>query len=33
MGHLNDLTGGLALLVKFFESLDEEPIEFGKSYA
>ena len=33
MGHLNDLTGGLALLVKFIESLDEEPIKFGKSYA
>lgn len=32
MGHLNDLKGGLELLVKFIESLDSEPIEFGKSY-
>lgn len=32
LGHLNDVKGGLELLVRFIESLDAEPIEFGKTY-
>jgi tetrahedral aminopeptidase len=32
VSHLNDLRGGLELLVKFLESLDREPIRFGRTY-
>jgi hypothetical protein len=32
MSHLNDIVGGLKLLVKFVESLERDPIQFGKTY-
>jgi tetrahedral aminopeptidase len=32
MSHLNDIRSGLDLLVKFVESLEVEPIRFGKNY-
>jgi len=32
MSHLNDIHGGLKLLVKFVESLEKDPIRFGKNY-
>jgi endoglucanase len=32
MSHVNDITSGLDLLVKFVESLDRDPIEFGRIY-
>lgn len=32
MSHLNDIQRGLQLLVKFVESLEKEPIRFGKTY-
>ncbi len=30
--HLNDIKGGLELLIKFVESLETDPIKFGKTY-
>jgi endoglucanase len=30
LGHLNDMKNGFQLLVKFIESLEQEPIRFGK---
>jgi endoglucanase len=32
MGHMNDITHGLRLLVKVIEDLDKKPIEFGRVY-
>jgi endoglucanase len=32
MSHLNDIVSGLKLLVKFVESLERDPIQFGKNY-
>jgi endoglucanase len=32
MSHLNDIQSGLQLLVKFIESLEGDPIRFGKNY-
>ena len=32
MSHLNDVKNGLQLLVKFLESLEQDPIRFGKAY-
>ena len=32
MSHLNDIVGGFKLLVKFIESLEQDPIQFGKNY-
>jgi tetrahedral aminopeptidase len=32
MSHLNDIRSGLELLVKFVESLEGDPIRFGKDY-
>jgi len=32
MSHLNDIQSGLNLLVKFIESLEVNPIRFGKNY-
>jgi putative aminopeptidase FrvX len=33
LGHLNDVTHGLRLLIKVIEDLDKEPIEFGRVYS
>jgi putative aminopeptidase FrvX len=33
LGHLNDLRGGLRLLTKFIESVEKDPIQFGRSYS
>lgn len=32
LSHLNDIKGGLELLIKFIKSLETDPIEFGKVY-
>jgi endoglucanase len=32
MSHLTDMENGLKLLVAFVSSLEEKPIQFGKSY-
>ena len=32
VGHLNDIMGGLNLLIKFVRSLEKDPIKFGKMY-
>lgn len=32
LSHLNDMKGGLELLIKFIESLDSNPIQFGRVY-
>jgi endoglucanase len=32
LSHLNDVKNGLELLKKFIESLEEDPIEFGRNY-
>ncbi len=32
VSHLNDIVAGLRLLVKFVESLEEDPLRFGKTY-
>jgi hypothetical protein len=32
MSHFSDIENGLQLLVKFLESLEKDPIRFGKIY-
>jgi putative aminopeptidase FrvX len=32
LGHMNDITHGLRLLIKVIEDLDKKPIEFGRVY-
>lgn len=32
LGHMNDITNGIRLLIKVIEDLDKKPIEFGRVY-